>query len=509
MAMSVQDQRDRLLRFGEFEFDRRACELRRAGQRIPLQIQPSLVLGLLIERAGEVVTRADLRARVWPSTIHVDFDHGLNNAITRLRHALDDSADAPTFIETIPRIGYRFTHPLEPPGTRVTAVAPRDVRRGARTWTGLAVAAMLLSGVFSTAYWFARDRPADGSGAALRAAPTNPEAYEAYLRGLEFYERRNKESFERSIEYLTRATELAPDFAPAYAALAITYVGAGGNTLVRYANAEDVAAPAVAAVQRALELEPNLAKAHVALALVLNHLQPWSAATDVAIEAAFRHALQLDPRDADNNLYYANFLSSRGRSDEAIVQFRRALELNPLSPSINSRLGMELIGRSLHEEGLAYLQKTVELDPWQYNAHLRLAWAYIAIDDLDAAEQAFAVAERISPNSVRSLAGMAYVAARKGDAVRARELLAVVLPAAELLDSPFEVAIVFVGLRDRDNALEWLARAARQPQLLRESAPWGIGSALYDWLRDDPRFADIERKVIAASGAGRSSSRML
>ena len=106
---------DRIIRFGRYEMDRDACELRRAGQRIPLQIQPFRVLEALVERAGEVVARADLRARVWPSTVYVDFDHGLNNAINRIRQALDDSADVPRFIETLPRVGYRFIHAVEHP----------------------------------------------------------------------------------------------------------------------------------------------------------------------------------------------------------------------------------------------------------------------------------------------------------------------------------------------------------------------------------------------------------
>ena len=105
----------RIVRFGVYEIDRQAYELRRAGRRIPLQIQPYRVLEALIDRAGEVVTRAELRAQIWPATVFVDFDHGLNNAINRLRYALEDSAEAPRYIETLPRIGYRFIHTLDEP----------------------------------------------------------------------------------------------------------------------------------------------------------------------------------------------------------------------------------------------------------------------------------------------------------------------------------------------------------------------------------------------------------
>jgi TolB-like protein/DNA-binding winged helix-turn-helix (wHTH) protein len=101
-----------LFQFGVFEVDRRARELRKQGIRIRLQEQPFQVLALLLERAGEVVTRKELREKLWPSSVFVDFDHGLNNAIARLREALGDSAAAPHFIETLPRLGYRFIYPL-------------------------------------------------------------------------------------------------------------------------------------------------------------------------------------------------------------------------------------------------------------------------------------------------------------------------------------------------------------------------------------------------------------
>jgi DNA-binding winged helix-turn-helix (wHTH) protein len=94
-----------ILRFGVFELDRRARDLRKQGVRLRLQEQPFQVLLLLLERAGEIVTREELRQRLWPASVFVDFDHGLNNAIARVRDVLGDSATAPRFIETVPRVG--------------------------------------------------------------------------------------------------------------------------------------------------------------------------------------------------------------------------------------------------------------------------------------------------------------------------------------------------------------------------------------------------------------------
>ena len=96
------------VRFGVFEVDLRAGELRKRGVKIKLQDQPFQILQILLERSGEVVTREEIRGRIWPADTFVDFDQGLNNAIKRLRESLGDSPDNPRFIETVPRHGYRF-----------------------------------------------------------------------------------------------------------------------------------------------------------------------------------------------------------------------------------------------------------------------------------------------------------------------------------------------------------------------------------------------------------------
>ena len=110
-----------VIRFGMFEVDLRAGQLRRNGLKVRLQEQPFQVLAMLLERPGEVVTRVDLRARLWPSDTFVDFDHGLNAAVKRLRDALGDSAENPRFVETLARRGqlsaYRHTGFWQPMDT--------------------------------------------------------------------------------------------------------------------------------------------------------------------------------------------------------------------------------------------------------------------------------------------------------------------------------------------------------------------------------------------------------
>jgi cholera toxin transcriptional activator len=104
---------DRLLRFGIFEVDLAAGELRRSGKRIRLQEQPFQVLVTLLENAGRVVTRDDLRQKIWPADTFVDFDHSLNTAVNKIRESLGDSATSPRFVETLARRGYRFIAPVD------------------------------------------------------------------------------------------------------------------------------------------------------------------------------------------------------------------------------------------------------------------------------------------------------------------------------------------------------------------------------------------------------------
>src|SRR5215472_18221961 len=101
------------LRFGPFELDLRAGELRRQGVRIKIQEQPFQVLRILLEHSGEVVTREELRCRLWPADTFVDFEQGLNKAINKIREALEDSPEHPQYEETVPRRGYRFLKAFE------------------------------------------------------------------------------------------------------------------------------------------------------------------------------------------------------------------------------------------------------------------------------------------------------------------------------------------------------------------------------------------------------------
>src|SRR5215813_11153657 len=110
--MAAPQFKNRIVRFGVFELDLSAGELRKSGVKLRLQEQPFQVLTMLLERAGEVVTRDELRQKLWASDTFVDFDHSLNTAVNKLREALGDSASSPRYVETLARRGYRFIAPV-------------------------------------------------------------------------------------------------------------------------------------------------------------------------------------------------------------------------------------------------------------------------------------------------------------------------------------------------------------------------------------------------------------
>src|SRR6202161_2921016 len=117
----------RTVRFGAFEADLHAGEVRKSGSRIKLQDQPFKVLEILLERPGDLVSREELQTRIWPEETYGDFDHAVNVAVGKLRMALGDSADNPSFIETVPRRGYRFVARLERTQLEVTPPPPVEI----------------------------------------------------------------------------------------------------------------------------------------------------------------------------------------------------------------------------------------------------------------------------------------------------------------------------------------------------------------------------------------------
>jgi DNA-binding winged helix-turn-helix (wHTH) protein len=144
----------RFVRFGSFEADLQEGKLTKAGGRVRLQEQPFRLLALLLERPGQLVTREEIQQKLWSHDTFVEFDAALNTAVRKLRAALNDSADSPRFLETVPRRGYRFVAPMAwPPAAQTVAPIKPRVRR--RPYLGLA-AAVLVAGVAVAGFWHLR-----------------------------------------------------------------------------------------------------------------------------------------------------------------------------------------------------------------------------------------------------------------------------------------------------------------------------------------------------------------
>src|SRR6266851_6241397 len=162
--MLPQPSRAPRLTFGPFEFDPASGELRKHGYKIKLPSQPRQVLGALVDRPGDLLTREDLRNRLWPGAIAGDFEHGLNAAVNKLRQALGDGANQPRYVETLPGLGYRFVAPVNPvrpavlelvPAAATSEPAPQPSRGGILPWAGaVGVLLVLLAG----ASWVALHR---------------------------------------------------------------------------------------------------------------------------------------------------------------------------------------------------------------------------------------------------------------------------------------------------------------------------------------------------------------
>jgi serine/threonine protein kinase/TolB-like protein/Flp pilus assembly protein TadD len=319
-----------------------------------------------------------------------------------------------------------------------------------------------------------------------RLAKRNTEsakAYELYLRGRHFWNRRTPDDLRRGISYFEQAIVSDPSYALAYSGLADSY------NLLAVLGAlpeKEAYAKAKTAALQALELDDTLAEAHTSLASVrLRHEWDWSGA-----ETEFRRAVALDPDYPPARYWYALYLAEVGRSDEAVSEARRAQEVDPLSLTTNYNVGVVLYYVRRYDDAVLQLQRTLELEPGFVQVHRYLALAYEQKGMHDAARASIEKAAQLSERSALLKALLAHVDAasgRKAQAERAaREL-------AERPETPaYHLAALYVALKDDGQAFRWLEKAYA------ERSNWMIllkADPRLDGLRDDPRFDDLLGRV--------------
>ena len=321
------------------------------------------------------------------------------------------------------------------------------------------------------------------------ARPVNPEAYEAYLKGRFFWNKRNKEAINKSIEYFNEAIRLDPGYAAAYSGLADAYTVTGCGVPAGMTK-EEAGPKAKAAALKAVGLDDNSAEAHTALGLEENCFEDQSKA-----ENEFKRAIALNPNYATAHHGYALLLLG-DRNQEGIDQVQQALRLDPVSPNSNGLFGDFLMGTRQYENAVEQFRKTVELEPQQYNSRVRLGLAYTAVHRYADAESEFNKAEEISPGGVNSLGGLAYVYALEGKRTQAEQMLPQIKALATKTSHPWVVSLVYVGLDDKNDAIRWLEKAYEQ-----EDFYFDLENPLLDPLRSNPKFQELERRAKIAQAS--------
>src|ERR1700722_1928468 len=269
----------------------------------------------------------------------------------------------------------------------------------------------------------------------------SPEAYEDYLKGRYYWNKRSGDGFEKAIGYFEEATRKDPQYALAYAGLADCY-GIIGATIYGRLPASNAAPKAKSAAIRALEIDPSLAEAETSLATAkFNYDWDWAGAAE-----GFKRAIQMDPGYATAYQRYSLYSIAMGRFDESLEQIKQARELDPLSISINSSFGWRLYLAREYDRAIAQLHETLEMDPNYEWAHLILGQAYEEKAEFAPAIEELKKAVELAHGSPLMISALAHAYARSGNSAEALALM-VQLQARSKKEyvSPFYIATVYLG----------------------------------------------------------------
>jgi DNA-binding winged helix-turn-helix (wHTH) protein/tetratricopeptide (TPR) repeat protein len=319
----------------------------------------------------------------------------------------------------------------------------------------------------------------------LAQRPTESvEAYNLYLKGRYFWNKRAEKGFEDAMACFKAAIDVDPTYALAWTGLA-DCLALEGSMEYGIAPPNDVMPKAKAAAETALKFDPDLAEAHASLGLVLWQYE-WR--RDVA-ERELRTALEKDPGCAAARQWLAEMLAEQGQAEEAGRELRRAREVDPLSLVINADRGWFAYYQRDYEPAVRYYRETLAMEPTFVQARLGLGLAYAQQGEHGKAVETLEEVNRLVGGvpPMMSALGYAYgVAGRRSEAQAVLDQLLAL--SKERYVSSFYVAGVLVGMGDRDRAFEWLRRACdERASLLGALRVWPA----FDLLRDDPRFTAL------------------
>jgi TolB-like protein/DNA-binding winged helix-turn-helix (wHTH) protein len=315
-----------------------------------------------------------------------------------------------------------------------------------------------------------------------------PEAYENYLKGRYYWNKRSDENLTRAIGYFEDATHQAPNYSLAYAGLADCYAIISAE-IFGTMSAEQAAPKAKTAALRALELDPTLAEAETSLATVsFNYDWDWGAAA-----AGFAKAIKDNPSYATAYQRYSLYLMAMGRPDDSVEQINKARELDPLSISINFSLGWRFYMARQYDRAIQQLRDTLEMDPSYELPHLVLGLSYAKKGDFDLAIPELRKAVELSHGTPLMTSALANAYARAGNVAEAQRLLAELSSESKRqYVSPYYFAVVYVGLGKPEEAIGWLEKAFpdRSNGLVFLKVEPGL-----DDLRSNPRFVALQQKL--------------
>jgi DNA-binding winged helix-turn-helix (wHTH) protein/Flp pilus assembly protein TadD len=419
------------VQFGVFEVNLRQRELRKCGLRVKLQQKPFQILQRLLETPGDFVTREELARVLWPN-LHVLFDRSLNTAVNALRRALGDAGRNPRFIESRQGLGYRFIAQVE------------HIQ----------------------------------SGQALRRRST--EAQRDYLKGRYFSNKQTGEDLHKSVAHFESALAHDPGYAAAYAGLADTHIQFAFQGML---PAQECFAHAKKFAEAALRIDDRLPDAHTSIAGVKRYRDwDWTGA-----ERAYRRALELNGNDARAHRLYADYLSTMGRSEEALREIATAQELDPLSLVINMEMAWILYLARDFQGAAEQSWKTLAMEPRFAPAQNTLGLAYQQMGMIEEAVVELDNARTCSGEHPAAQAALAHALAIAG-----RRAEAEILMSRSRNVSRYWLAIVHTALGECDAALESLHEACenREAWLV-----WLKVEPRYDPLREDARFDHLLRRI--------------
>jgi TolB-like protein/Tfp pilus assembly protein PilF len=334
---------------------------------------------------------------------------------------------------------------------------------------------------------------------AMSNKPTeNPEAYELYLKGRFFWNKRTGQDLKTACDYFKQAIAIDPHYATAYAGLAESYI------LIPLFDAgfpQDYFPKAKAAAERAIELQETSAEAHTALGLLLC----FSDVNFAQSEKEFKRAIELNPNYATAHHWYGNaLLVALGRFDEAISENRRAVELDPLSLIINADLGSTLMMARQYDQAIAQLQRTLSLDNKFGYTHWNLGEALYLKGDKAAAIAEYQKARTLDDDpQIVALLGRAYADTGKKD--QALELVRELESrAGQQFIRGYLIALVYIGLGDKTKAIDYLEREYQNHDNI--DTAWIRADPMLDPLRGDPRFEALAEKIFPAREFGKSGT---